>query len=68
MPFNVAGTPALSLCNGYSASGLPVSLQIVGRPFEDAAVLRAGHAHEKATPWKVRRPQTLVAASEGLTV
>ena len=57
MPFNVAGTPALSLCNGYSASGLPLSLQIVGRPFEDAAVLRAGHAHEKATPWKERRPQ-----------
>src|SRR5262249_55788676 len=35
MPFNVAGTPALAICNGYSASGLPLSLQIVGRPFED---------------------------------
>jgi aspartyl-tRNA(Asn)/glutamyl-tRNA(Gln) amidotransferase subunit A len=57
MPFNVAGTPALSLCNGYSASGLPLSLQIVGRPFEDATVLRAGHAYESATPWKERRPQ-----------
>jgi len=56
MPFNVAGTPALSICNGYSASGLPLSLQIVGRPFEDAAVLRAGHAYEKATPWKDHRP------------
>ena len=57
MPFNVAGTPALSLCNGYSAGGLPLSLQIVGRPFEDAIVLRAGHAYENATPWKERRPQ-----------
>ena len=57
MPFNVAGTPALSLCNGYSAGGLPLSLQIVGRPFEDAMVLRAGHAYENATPWKERRPQ-----------
>lgn len=57
MPFNVAGVPALSLCNGYSASGLPLSLQIVGRPFEDATVLRAGHAHENATAWKERRPQ-----------
>jgi aspartyl-tRNA(Asn)/glutamyl-tRNA(Gln) amidotransferase subunit A len=57
MPFNVVGTPALSLCNGYSAGGLPLSLQIVGRPFEDATVLRAGHAHENATPWKERRPQ-----------
>jgi aspartyl-tRNA(Asn)/glutamyl-tRNA(Gln) amidotransferase subunit A len=56
-PFNVGGTPALSLCNGYSADGLPLSLQIVGRPFEDAAVLRAGYAYEKATPWKERRPQ-----------
>jgi len=57
MPFNVAGTPALSLCNGYSVGGLPLSLQIIGRPFEDATVLRAGHAYENATPWKERRPQ-----------
>ena len=57
MPFNVAGTPALSLCNGYSVGGLPLSLQIIGRPFEDATVLRAGHAYESATPWKERRPQ-----------
>ena len=56
MPFNVAGVPALSVCNGFSASGLPLSLQIVGRPFEDAAVLRAGHAYERATPWRERRP------------
>lgn len=55
--FNVSGTPALSLCNGYNADGLPLSLQIVGRPFEDAAVLRAGYAYEKATPWKEKRPQ-----------
>ena len=56
MPFNVAGVPAISVCNGFSASGLPLSLQIVGRPFEDAAVLRAGHAYERATPWRARRP------------
>jgi len=61
MPFNVAGTPALAICNGYTASGLPLSMQIVGRPFEDAAVLRAGHAYEKATPWKDHRP-ALVSA------
>jgi aspartyl-tRNA(Asn)/glutamyl-tRNA(Gln) amidotransferase subunit A len=60
-PFNVAGTPALAICNGYSASGLPLSLQIVGRPFEDVAVLRAGHAYEKSTPWKDHRP-ALVSA------
>ena len=56
MPFNVAGTPALSVCNGYGAGGLPLGLQIVGRPFEDATVLRVGHAYEKATPWRERRP------------
>ena len=54
IPFNLTGSPALALCNGYSASGLPLSLQIVGRPFEDAAVLqgrprlRAGDAVERA--------------------
>jgi aspartyl-tRNA(Asn)/glutamyl-tRNA(Gln) amidotransferase subunit A len=56
IPFNVAGTPALSLCNGFSASGLPLSLQIVGRPFQDATVLAAGHAIETATDWRSRRP------------
>jgi aspartyl-tRNA(Asn)/glutamyl-tRNA(Gln) amidotransferase subunit A len=56
IPFNVAGVPALSVCNGFSASGLPLSLQIVGRPFEEALVLRAGHAYEQATSWKERRP------------
>jgi aspartyl-tRNA(Asn)/glutamyl-tRNA(Gln) amidotransferase subunit A len=58
---NISGTPALAICNGYSASGLPLSLQIVGRPFEDAAVLRAGHAYEMATPWKERRPAVVTA-------
>ncbi len=56
MPFNVAGTPALALCNGFSSSGLPLSLQIVGRPFEDATVLAAGHAFETASSWRACRP------------
>ena len=56
MPFNVSGTPALSLCNGFDAQGLPLSLQIVGRPFEDATVLRVGHTYELMTPWRERRP------------
>ena len=56
IPFNVAGVPALSVCNGFSASGLPLALQIVGRPFDEARVLRAGHAYEQATSWKERRP------------
>jgi aspartyl-tRNA(Asn)/glutamyl-tRNA(Gln) amidotransferase subunit A len=54
--FNVGGNPALSVCSGFAANGMPQSLQIVGRLFEDAAVLRAGHAYENATPWRDRRP------------
>ena len=54
--FNVTGSPALSICNGFSASGLPTSLQIGGRPFEDALVLRAGDALEKALGTRTRRP------------
>ncbi len=59
-PFNVGGNPALSVCNGFAANGLPFSLQIVGKLFDDATVLRAGDAYEKATPWRKTRP-TLVA-------
>ena len=54
--FNVTGNPALSICNGYSGSGLPLSLQIGGRPFEDALVLKVGDALEKALGTRARRP------------
>jgi aspartyl-tRNA(Asn)/glutamyl-tRNA(Gln) amidotransferase subunit A len=54
--FNVTGGPALSICNGFSGSGLPLSLQIGGRPFEDALVLRVGDALEKALGTRSRRP------------
>ncbi|MBX9699244.1 MAG: hypothetical protein K2X74_07390, partial [Acetobacteraceae bacterium] len=55
-PWNVAQIPALSLCNGFSAAGLPLSMQIAGRPFDEATVFRIGHAYERATPWRARRP------------
>jgi aspartyl-tRNA(Asn)/glutamyl-tRNA(Gln) amidotransferase subunit A len=55
-PFNVTGGPALAQCMGFTAAGLPLSLQIVGRPFDEATVLRAAHAYEKATGWRQRRP------------
>lgn len=54
--FNVGGNPALSVCSGFDARGLPFSLQIVGRLFDEATALRAGDAYEKATPWRDRRP------------
>lgn len=55
-PFNMVGAPALSVCAGFTGDGLPLSIQIAGRPFEDATVLRVGHAYERATPWRERRP------------
>jgi len=55
-PFNMTGFPALSVCNGFSATGLPTSLQIAGRPFEDHFVLKAGDAYERATDFRARRP------------
>lgn len=54
--FNVSGNPALSICNGFTESGLPFSLQITGRLFDESTVLRAGHAYEQATTWRQRRP------------
>ena len=55
-PFNVLGGPALAQCIGFTADGLPLSMQVVGRPFGDATVLRVAHAYESATPWRQRRP------------
>jgi aspartyl-tRNA(Asn)/glutamyl-tRNA(Gln) amidotransferase subunit A len=54
--FNVTGSPALSICSGFSQTGLPLSLQIGGRPFEEALVLQVGHALERATGTRTRRP------------
>src|SRR5262245_15191688 len=54
-PFNMTGLPALAVPCGFSASGLPLSLQLAGRPFDEATVLRAGHAYEQATEWHRRR-------------
>lgn len=49
-PFNLTGTPALTLCNGFSAAGLPLAIQFIGRPFEDDLVLSAGMALERVLP------------------
>jgi aspartyl-tRNA(Asn)/glutamyl-tRNA(Gln) amidotransferase subunit A len=55
-PFNVTGGPALVQCVGFTEDGLPLSMQIVGRPFDDATVLQVAHAYEAVTPWRTRRP------------
>jgi aspartyl-tRNA(Asn)/glutamyl-tRNA(Gln) amidotransferase subunit A len=53
---NLAGLPALSLPCGFDADGLPVGLQLIGRPLDEAGVLAAGHAFERATEWNRRPP------------
>ena len=64
-PFNCTGGPALVQCIGFTDDGLPLSMQVVGRPFADASVLRVAQAYEDATPWRGRRP-ALVAGAAGL--
>lgn len=55
IPVNLAGLPGLALPCGF-ADGLPVGLQLVGRPFDEATLLRVGHAYQQATGWHRRRP------------
>jgi aspartyl-tRNA(Asn)/glutamyl-tRNA(Gln) amidotransferase subunit A len=56
MPFNVTGQPALTVCCGFSGDGLPLAFQLAGRAFDEASVLAAGAAYERATPWRSKRP------------
>jgi len=55
-PFNGLGLPALGLPCGFSRAGLPLAFQLVGRPFDEAGVLRLGHAYQRATDWHTRTP------------
>ena len=55
-PFNMSWNPAASIPCGFTADGLPVGLQIVGRRFEDLGVLQVSAAFEAAMPWAARRP------------
>ncbi len=54
--FSLANVPALSVPCGFTATGLPIGLQIAGRPFDEATVLRAGHVYEQNTGWHSRKP------------
>ena len=55
-PSNHTGLPAISVPCGFTASGLPIGLQLIGRAFDEASVLRAAHVYERHTPWHTRRP------------
>ncbi len=54
-PSNVIGGPSLALPNGYS-NGLPLGMQVIGRPFDEMTVLRIGHAYQQVTHWHTRHP------------
>jgi aspartyl-tRNA(Asn)/glutamyl-tRNA(Gln) amidotransferase subunit A len=55
-PANVTGLPALSVPCGFDSGGLPVGLQIIGRPYDERTVLRLGWTYETATDWAARTP------------
>ncbi|TMQ68588.1 MAG: amidase [Candidatus Eisenbacteria bacterium] len=56
VPFSLAGLPALTVPCGFDPGGLPIGLQIAGRAFDEASVLRVGAAYERATEWHRRHP------------
>jgi len=55
-PFNLTGLPALVIPCGFTGGGLPIGLQLVGRPFAEADVLAVGHAYQRSTDWHRRVP------------
>jgi aspartyl-tRNA(Asn)/glutamyl-tRNA(Gln) amidotransferase subunit A len=61
--WNVTGQPVLALPNGFGRNGLPLGMQIVGRPFDETTILRIGHAYERATEWHTRRPRLVPGAA-----
>ncbi len=60
---NVFGGPSLELPSGFS-NGLPLGMQVIGRPFDEATVLRVGHAYQQATGWHTRHPQLVSGAPQ----
>jgi aspartyl-tRNA(Asn)/glutamyl-tRNA(Gln) amidotransferase subunit A len=56
IPVNLAGLPGLSVRCGFTAAGLPIGLQLIGKPFDEATLLRVADAYERATTWLARKP------------
>ena len=60
-PFNITGYPAMSVCTGYGADGLPVAAQLVSKPFDEATLFHAGHTYERASIGNRQRPNLVLA-------
>jgi aspartyl-tRNA(Asn)/glutamyl-tRNA(Gln) amidotransferase subunit A len=57
IPADMSGLPAVSVPCGFTAAGLPIGLQLIGKTLDEPTVLRAAHAYEQATEWHRRRPE-----------
>ncbi len=55
LPINIAGVPAISIPAGF-ANGLPIGMQIIGKPFAEETILQVAHAYEQAAGWWKARP------------
>jgi len=66
MPFNLAGLPAISFPCGFSSGGLPIGLQVAGKPFEEATVLRVAHAYQQLTDWHHREAMPFTESDDTL--
>ena len=60
-PFNYLGLPSMSIPCGFDPNGLPIGLQISGRPFAEGALLKAADAYQRDADWHARRPAILAA-------
>ena len=56
MPFTVSGNPSLTVPCGFTTTGLPMAVQLVGRHFDESRLLQAGHAYQRETNWHNRHP------------
>jgi aspartyl-tRNA(Asn)/glutamyl-tRNA(Gln) amidotransferase subunit A len=64
-PFNLTGLPAISVPCGFDRHGLPIGLQLAGKPFDESTVLRVAHAYERTHDWHARMPPLRIAERSG---